>query len=233
MLLAILSLFWPVPVFGQSTSSNYKVDQTFFGNGGELNACGSAYCAKQSTGETAVGNTTSTSYQAFAGFNTTDQPYLEFVVNSSTTDLGYLDTTSTSHTNATFTVRAWQSGGYVVRTQSDPPGNGSHNLTGLSSPTSPTAGTEQFGINLVANTVPAAFGADPVQSPDATFSNGIAAAGYATANSFKYVKGDVIASSSKSSSVTVYTVSYIYNISTETPNGLYSFHHNLVATATY
>jgi hypothetical protein len=94
-------------------------------------------------------------------------------------------------------------------------------------------GTEQFGINLVANTNPTTFGANPVQQPDSTFSYGAAATGYNTANLFKYVKGDVVASSSKSSGTTVYTISYLYNISPVTDAGEYRFSHVLVATATF
>jgi hypothetical protein len=54
-------------------------------------------------------------------------------------------------------------------------------------------------------------------------------AGYNTCGLFKYVKGDTIASSSKSSGETDYTISYIFNISPTTPGGTYSMNHVLVA----
>ena len=55
------------------------------------------------------------------------------------------------------------------------------------------------------------------------------ATGYQTTNLFKYVKGDTVAFSSKSSGETDYTVSYLYNISGGTPAGNYVFNHVLVA----
>src|SRR5262249_12496110 len=130
--------------------------------------------------------------------------------------------------------------GYIVQIASASPMNNApspHHLTALSSPTATAAGTEQFGMNLVANTTgcgaPATFGANPVQVPDSTFSFGAAASGYNTCGLFKYAQGDTIASSTQSSGETDYTASYIYNISNLTPDGLYSYNGIFVATATY
>lgn len=241
-LLACICLFLLLSqkVFADSSAStNYRVDQTFFGSGGELDASSATYRAKQTAGEVGAGNTASATYQAYAGFNTTDEPYLEFFVTSSTVNLGYLDTSSASTATGQFYVRAWQAEGYVVRTESDPPKNtqGAYSLTPMSSGGSSTPGSEQFGINLVKNTnfcgSGCDVGADPVQVPDNTFSFGTAAAGYNTANNFRYNKGDIIARSTKSTSVTIYTVSYLYNISSTTPAGEYKFNHDMVATATY
>lgn len=217
----------------QSSSSSYQVNEVYFGNGGNLNACSPSYCSKQSLGELTVGNPSSTNYQLRAGFNTDRQPYIEFVVDPANIDLGTLAPGSTKTTTATFSVKAYLSSGYVVTSESDPPSNGSYNLTGLSSPTASNSSNEQFGINLVANTSPATFGADPVQVPDSSFSFGQVASGYDTPNLYKYVKGDTIAYSNKSSGETDYTISYIFNVSNITPGGTYTLNHVLVATATY
>jgi hypothetical protein len=237
MALIGLLMLTPLSAAAQSSSSSsYRVDQTFFGSGGELNACSGSYCAKQTAGELGVGNTCSTGYCAYAGFNTTDDPFIEFVVTGSNIDLNYLDTTAAKTANGTFSVRAWESGGYVVRTEADPPTNtgpGAQQLTPLAGQTGSSPGNEQFGINLVANTSPTTFGTNPQQIPDATFSFGQVATGYDTPNLFKYAKGDIIAQSLKSSSVTIYTISYLFNINTSTPSGQYTFRHTLVATGTY
>jgi hypothetical protein len=103
----------------------------------------------------------------------------------------------------------------------------------LSTPTASIPGTEQFGMNLVANTSPITFGANPSQNPSSVFSFGAAASGYNTANLYKYVQGSTIASSNSSSGETDYTISYIYNISNSTPGGYYLFNDVLVATATF
>ncbi|HYF97284.1 MAG TPA: hypothetical protein VD947_04600, partial [Patescibacteria group bacterium] len=83
------------------------------------------------------------------------------------------------------------------------------------------------------NTSPTTFGADPSQSPDGSFSFGYAATGYDTANLYKYVKNDVIAQSDESSGQTNYTISYIYNINSLSPAGVYVFNQDLVVIGTY
>lgn len=85
-------------------------------------------------------------------------------------------------------------------------------------------GTEQFGINLKDNTTPnvgaEATGTSPI---------GVAATGYATVDSFKFVSGETIASSSGGINSTVFTISYIANISGATEAGTYTT--NLTYTA--
>jgi hypothetical protein len=228
-LLAIPAVAWAA----QSSSSNYQVNEVFFGAGGALHSCSTNYCAKLSAGETAVGSTSSSNYKAQAGFNTNRTPYLQFIVNGTTTDVGVLSTGSTTTTTSTFSVKNYLSTGYSVVTVSNPPKNNAYTLHNLASPTAATPGTEQFGINLKANTSPINFGANPAQIPSSAFSFGTAASGYNTANLYKYVPGDTIASSSSSSGETDFTISYIYNISNLTVGGYYTFNNVLVATATF
>jgi hypothetical protein len=211
----------PAAAFGlQSPSStNYRVDQVYFGNGGALNNCSTSYCAKESSGELTVGNPQSTNYQAEAGFNVDREPYVQFIVNSVSRDLGVLTPGTEATTTGTFSVKTYLAGGYVVQTVSDPPKNGARFLNALASPTAPSTTTEQFGINLVANTSPTSFGA--------------AATGYNTANLYKYVKNDTIASSQSSSGETDYTISYLLGINGATPGGQYTMNDVLVATSTF
>ncbi len=243
-LLGLIAVFvmvaCPLASAQQSSSTNYQVNEVFFGSGGELNACSTSYCSKQSAGELGVGNTSSANYQAQGGFNTDRTPYIEFKVTAGSTDLGVLSTGNASVATGTFSVKTYLAGGYVVQTVSDPPTNTlptSPILHALSTPAASSPGTEQFGINLVANTTacgaPTTFGANPIQIPDNTYSFGTIASGYNTCGLFKYVKGDTIAQSTKSTGETDYTVSYLYNISNVTAAGQYDFHHVLVATSTY
>lgn len=229
----------------QSSSASYGVDETFFGSGGELNACSSSYCTKQSAGETAVGNSGSASYQIQAGNNTARDNSLEMSVSTTDTNIGQLTTNSTKVTTATFKVKSYLASGYVVYTRSPGPLNTNKILNLLSTPTTSATGTEQFGMNLVANACPAntnpggpgncsgGFGSDPVEVPDTSFSFGQAAAGYDTPDSYKYANNDVIAYSNTSSGETDYTISYLFNISSLTPGGSYKFSQSLVATSTF
>jgi len=217
----------------QATSSHYSVNEVFFGSGGDLHDCSTNYCAKEAAGELGVGNTASANYQAQAGFNTDRQPYLQFLVTNNNTDLGVLTSTAAKTATASFSVKTYLASGYTVKQTSPGPTNGAYVMNGLASPTASSPGSEQFGINLVANTSPATFGANPTQNPDATFSHGQVSTGYNTANLFKYVKNDTIAYSNQSSGETDYTVSYLFNVSNLTPGGSYTLHHVLVATATF
>lgn len=221
----------------QATSPAYGVDEVFFGSGGGGDDyCSAGYCAKQSLGELAQGYSADSANPGdaiHAGQNTNREEYIEFVVTGVSTDLGILSSSTAARTTGNFRVKAYLSSGYIVVNASNPPrnsGSNPHTMTNLTSPTASSPGTEQFGINLVANS---GMGTDPVQVPDNTFSFGAAATGYNTANQYKYVKGDTIAQSTRSSGETDYTVTYLFNINDFTPAGQYTFNHNMVAIATY
>lgn len=222
-----------VALAAQSQSSHYQVNEVYFGSGGALNLCSSNYCAKESAGALGVGRTASPSYQAHAGFNTDRQPFIQFIVSSSNIDIGTLTPGTTKTATATFSVKTYLASGYSVTTQATPPANNGYVMQALATPTASSAGQEQFGINLVANTSPTAFGSGPVQVPSSSFGFGQVASGYDQTNKYKYADGDVIAYSSKSSGETDYTISYIFNVSNVTPGGTYVMNDVLVATSTF
>jgi hypothetical protein len=237
-------LLSPVAHAADSSSTSYSVDQVLFGSGSQQSACSTNFCSRQSAGDTAVGNAAGTAFKSIAGSNTDRDPYIAFSTSGGNTDLGILSTAGTATATATFAIKTYLASGYVVMLASDPPKTGGgfpHTFTNLSSATA--AGTpgsaEQFGINLVQNSVgcatpaPANFGANPVQVPDGTFSFGTVATGYNTCGKFKYVKGDTVANSTTSSGETDYTISFIYNITNVTPDGQYVFNGDLVAISTY
>jgi hypothetical protein len=242
----LLLFVWSNPVQAacvsgaQTCSNDYQVNEAFFGAGGALNDCSTHYCSKQAAGETAVGNTKSPSFQSQAGFNTDRQPFIQFTVNNTSIDVGTLTASNTSTATASFTIEAYLSHGYTVENVSPPPTNGSYQLTAITgSPAPSAAGTEQFGMNLVANTSPSSLSgssANPSYIPDSTFSFGQVAAKYATPNQYMYAYSGPdaeVAYSNSSSSYTTYTISYIFNVSHVTPGGTYNFNHVLVATASY
>lgn len=225
------------PAFAQYTSTNYQTNEIQFGIGGDLDTSSTNYQAQTSAGGLAVGDTSSTNYTAYSGFLTPNEPFLEMGIDTSTVNLGTLDTASTKTGTAAFHVRTYLDSGYTVQTISQPPkmtsGTANHTLTAMSLGSS-TTNTEQFGINLRANTSPATFGSDPAPFPDGSFAAGAAASGYNTVNQYKYNASDVIAASSGSGwGLTNFTISYIANISSITPAGSYSMIHDLVVVATY
>jgi hypothetical protein len=232
VLLFVVVLMPSRPLFAVG-STNYSIEEDFIGGGGTADSSSASYQSQDSIGATAVGDARSTNNRTQSGATTTNDPMLEFTVSTSSVSLGALSNGATATGTASFSVRNYTSNGYIVQTLGAPPTNGTHTLTAPSSPAASAAGTEQFGINLVANTSPTVLGTDPQQIPDNTFSFGAAASGYNTANSYKYVSGDTIAAATESSGQTNYTISYIANIATGTPAGQYSGRQTLVCTGTY
>lgn len=233
VLLLVPAAVWAI----DSSSAHYQVDQVQIGGaGGVVKACSTSYCAKQSAGELATGSTASSNYSAQAGFSTTT-PYLEMTVSTTSLNFGVISSGTTATGTATFKVKSYLASSYVVTNASNGPTNGGHTASSPSTPSASNSTTEEFGINLVKNTscsgLPPTLGADPVQVPDNTFSFGQAATGYNTPCLFKYINGDTIVQSNKSSGETDYTISYIFNISPTTAGGSYAMDHVLVATSTF
>ncbi len=231
----IALIVWAGPLaHAQSSSTNYKVEESFFGTGGELDASSTNYRAKQSAGETTVGNAASPNYQFQGGFNTSATPLLEVAVNGGVYDMGNLDSGVTGAVTASFTVRNYLSSGYVVVLSGTSPTDpvSGHSLTALSSASTSQPGTEQFGVNLVNNGNPN-IGSDPAQVPDSTYSFGTPVSGYDTPNYFKFVDGDTIAMSPKSSGQTNYALSIIANVARETPAGQYGGHLSVQVVPTF
>jgi hypothetical protein len=163
-----------------------------------------------------------------------------------TTNIGVLSSSSVTDTTANFTVKTYLAGGYKIMINAQPPQNnapGHHLMSTPGTPTVSIPGTEQFGINLVANTTPPSLGAAPSCTPDATFCPASTlspsiASNYNTANKFYYPTSgmsytDTLASSSTSTGSVSYTMSLIYNISSVTPAGSYTYNAAVIATSTY
>jgi hypothetical protein len=240
LILSVLFLLVIAPasgVFAQYSSSNYSTNETVFGTGGDLDSASTNYKAQTSTGSLGVGRVSSTNYVAYSGFLTPNEPFLEMGIDSSVVNLGYLDISTTNTGAANFHVRTYLDSGYTVQTVSQPPtssGGSPHTLTAKTTLGVPVPGTEEFGMNLVANTSPTTFGADPVPFPDSSFAAGAAATGYSTPNQFKYNVGDIIASTSSSGwGLTTFTISYIADSKLDTPAGNYTMIHDLVVVATF
>ncbi len=246
VLITLMVTLRPSALFAQtSTSASYQVNEATFASGGDVNANSASYNARGSVGNLGVGEAGSASYNAVAGSVTPSEEFLELGITSGTIDLGTLTTATTGIGVGSFYVRTYVNGSYVVKTLSTPPTNGAKTLTPLTSGGASSIGTEQFGINLVANTsptngtYPSGAGTGPAQQPGTGFSNfvaGVAATGYGTANSYKYNNGDTIAQSGSGGlnwGRTDFTITYIENINAITPGGLYSMNHDISAIPTY
>lgn len=231
VLVSLCVAMFSTPLFAIGSNS-FTIDEDFIGGGGTTESSSPGYSAQDSIGASAVGDVSGTNNKTQSGATTTNDPMLEFSVSTASVGLGALQPSLTRTGVAQFSVRNYTSSGYVVQAIGATPTNGVHTLANMPTASASAAGTEQFGMNVVANTSPS-VGADPVQNPSGSFSVGAAQAGYNTANQFRYNSGDTIAGASQSSGRTDYTVSYIANISNATPGGVYQGTQTLVCTGTY
>lgn len=214
-----------------SKSANYQLIETSLGGTGLVNSTSPDFMVQESGGIIGLGTSTGTSYQVKAGNQTTSNPSLAFAILSANPSFGTFSPTSTATATAQFEVLDYTSYGYEVQITGTPPTDPYGNkITPLSTNAGPSVGKDQFGLNLVANTSPTNFGAGPNYGQ---FGYGSVATNYNTPNSYRFVNGDEIASSGKSSGTTVYTISYIVNVNDLTQGGQYTSLQSLICTGTY
>jgi hypothetical protein len=223
-------LLSPAYADSPSKSTNYELDETVVGGSGLTQESSSNFQAGESIGDTGIGNSASSNFQLNAGYTTTNDPALSFAVDTSTPSFGAFSPSSAATATATFEVSDYTSYGYAVQVVGNPPSNGSHTLPAMSTTGPSQIGVEQFGINVVANTSPITFGSNP---NNGQFGNGQAAANYSSANNYRYVNGETIATGPKSSGITIYTISYIVNVTSLTPGGQYASSQTLLCTGTF
>ncbi len=215
-----------------TNSTHYIISETQFGTGSQLHNCSTNYCSRITIGDLNQGKASSTSYSAQFGAITSNEPLLEVIATSGVQNLGQLSTSTTATATQTIKIRNYLSNGYTLQITGSPPSQGIHALNNLTSPTTSQPGTEQFGINLVANTTPS-IGANPVQLPNSSFSFGFPDSAYSNVNQFKYIDGDIVAKSYTSSGQTQFTASMIFNVSNTTPGGNYNGEYTAVVTPIY
>lgn len=157
----------------------------------------------------------------------TVNPTLTFTVDSTTCSLGTLTASTTGSCSHTMTAATNATSGYAISyIASSLLTSGANTIDAMSATTS-SQGTEQFGLNLKDN-------ATPNVGAEASGGIGAAFAPYATADNFSFTTaGAEVASSTGSSALTTFTVSYIANITATTQAGLYTKTQTYNITATY
>lgn len=132
-------------------------------------------------------------------------------------DMGQLSADGPLAAQSQMAVGTNATAGFSIIVYGTPMSAGIHPIESLSEPTESTPGTNQFGINLVANDEPN-VGSDP----EGPWANAVVADGYNEPNKFKYVSGDQVAYSPNVSLMRKYTVSYMVNANPNLRAGVYS-----------
>jgi hypothetical protein len=216
-------------------SNNYRFDESTLGAGGLNQSTSNSYAGSGAYGDIGVGESASNNYQIRVGTPTTPDPTLTIELLSTNANFGVLSPTSAATATASFSVINYTSYGYAVQLTGSAPTNGAHSISAMGTTAVSQPGIEQFGVNLVANTSPVSFGANP---DNGQFGYGQVGTGagdttYSTPNQFHYASGDIIASAPKSSGKTIYTLSYLLNVAGITPGGQYASNQTIIVTGTY
>jgi len=204
--------------FAQSASSNYQMVESQFGNASSNETCSGSYCTSVSIGNDSQTSAVSTPDLGSVNYS---EPLIAMVVIPGQSNLGELTTERTGAKTMQVQIRNYLSGGYRLMIIGTAPKYGGHTLSTQNSPTVSSPGTEQFGINVVANTSPA-VGANPVAQPGGGDATGLVMNNYKTPNKFMYTSGDTLAQTTTNTGGADYTISMIVNISNATPAGKYS-----------
>lgn len=219
-----------------SQSDNYQLDEGIIGSNNILDSSSTNYKAIGSLGGGAVGESSSTNFQTQGGGQTSPDPNLSLIVNTSPTNFGNFSPISPSTATATFSVINYTSYGYSVYIVGDTPSNNGYSLPAMTADVSTSdaesiVGTEQFGINLVANTDPSV--GQNLNNGSPQFGFGQVSSNYNNPNHFYYESGTEIARALKSSGQTTYTISYLVNVEALTPGGAYTASQSLIVVGTY
>jgi hypothetical protein len=104
---------------------------------------------------------------------------------------------------------------------------GTPTIAALASQTASSIGAAQFGSNLRNNATPD-VGVDPSGSGSGTYT-----ANYGTADQYRFVTGDSVASAAGPTNANAFTVSYIVNVPGSQAAGTYTATMTYICTATF
>ncbi|HWB38914.1 MAG TPA: hypothetical protein VG604_01615 [Candidatus Saccharimonadales bacterium] len=136
-------------------------------------------------------------------------------------DLGNLSPSHSSTGTSQMLVTTNAAGGYSVTSGGTTLSSGNNEIKALASGDLSRPGTAQFGLNLTSNSAPS-VGHNPAGP-----GTGQPVSGYNQSNTFRFGDGDIIVANPKPDNTRVYTVSYLANVPSTQPPGVY------VTTLTY
>lgn len=144
------------------------------------------------------------------------------------TDMGELSSNSTLTAQSQMGVGTNASGGFAITAVGSPPAAGTSVIDAPKTPTESKVGSNQFGINLVANDAPTVG-----NNPEGIWANAIPTTDYGIPNKYKFVSGDVVAYSPNVSLMKKFTVSYILNSSPNLRAGVYTTTVTFIASGRF
>lgn len=197
----------------------------------------STYASTDATGARNDGGTVAFATQSSFSIGAFVPPYLIFCAGAtvalncsnftgSLVSFGELSNTQTKTATSQFSGATNDPTGYNVFVYGQPLTAGNLVIPGMNGGAS-LVGTGQFGLNLKANSNPV-VGANSAGVGTATISPG-----YDTANSFRFVNGEKLVSSTTSTEFNIQTVSYIVNVPTGQGPGYYATTMTYIAVVSF
>ena len=173
--------------------------------------------------------------------STATDDVIEFNKLFSPTDTAYSLSQMAASTNA--------GSGYVITVNGPTLTSGGNDINPMATRGARVRGSEQFGMNLVANTAAVSTGIDLITAPFTIASSAVVPAAngtnfrgqpvtdYGTVDEFKYVDGNTVAASDNggagATDAQIYTVSYIANVPGSQPAGTYATTLTYICTPTF
>jgi hypothetical protein len=142
-------------------------------------------------------------------------------------NLGILRPTQSSSATSEMLAATNAGDGYYVQVTGTTLTSGNNTIQAITSPDISRPGTSQFGINLRQNSDPAK-GSEP-SGPG----TGAAVGDYTLADRFTFNSGDTVAQSLGADDFRKYSVTYLVNISSSQPGGIYASTLTYVATGNF
>lgn len=198
------------------TSDNYKIwVDTFDSGGGMTNSTG--FQVDSNLSDFSFGQSESPNFSQKASFSGIEgEPTVGFSVDTVSLDFGQLSPKISRVTMHTFSAFTNAKEGYTIKVYGQSLHSSDYTIEPIGSTASSLSiGSEQFGLNLARNILPA-IGANP------SGGIGVATANYNQVNKFAFSSGETIAYAESYSYQTDFTVTAIVNIADDTPAGEYA-----------
>lgn len=142
-------------------------------------------------------------------------------------DFGDLSSNSSSDATSQFMVATNAQNGYTVSLNGSTMTSGNNVIPNLTYPSGSKIGNGQFGLNVVTNTVPR-VGSNPIGA-----GSGVPTTNYGASNLFTFNEGDNIVTAPAATDYNEFTTSYLVNVSSSQPEGVYSTTINYICLANF
>jgi len=148
-------------------------------------------------------------------------------IAGNTIDFGDFSPVATRSGTSVMQAQTNAANGYTITVSGTTLSSGINTIPGLAAQTASTIGTSQFGLNLRANTTPP-VGANPTGGGTGTYTGT-----YGTADLYRFVSGDGVASAGVPTNANTFTSSYIVNIGGAQAAGVYTATMTYICTASF